>query len=157
MQNQKYVVTGGDKNNRTVAEAKIAVRLLAALGIPTLGIVAIAPGGQEIVELADFEAVGINPDLPANLEIRTSFGDGPDKNDAGEEIENSIADFGSFMSVDKTLDWRAAAQYPDLAAARLLASWKPGITAAEVQNHLMNLPGVAKAYGTAVGAALAAV
>ncbi len=157
MQNQKYVVTGGDKNNRTVVEAQLAGRLLAALGIPMLGIVAIAPGGQEIVELADFEAVGIDPLLPANLEIRTSFGNGPDLNEKGEEIENSIRDAGEFMSVDKVLDWRASAQYPDLAAARLLASWKPGITAAEIQNHLMNLPGVAKAFGTAVGAALAAV
>ena len=157
MQNQKYVVTGGDKNNRTVAEARVAMRLLAALGIPALGIVAIAPGSQEVVELADFENVGINPDLPANLEIRTSLGNGPDKNEKGEEIENSIADHGEYMSVDKILDWRAADKYPDLAAAKLLATWKPGITPAETQTHLMNLPGVAKAYGTAVGAALAAV
>lgn len=157
MQNQKYVVTGGDRNNRTVAEAKLAGRLLAALGIPSLGIVAIAPGNQEIVELADFDTVGIKPELPANLEIRTSFGNGPDRNAAGEETENSIADHGSFMSVDKILDWRSAARHPDLAAAELLASWKAGINPVEIHARLMNLPGVAKAYGDAVAAALAKV
>lgn len=153
-QNQKYVAPGGGTNNRTVAEALAAVRLLNILGIPTLGIVAMAAAGQERVELADFEANGINPDLPANLQIRTSFGNGPDGD--GQE-ENSIADFGEYQNVDKVLDWRAAAQYPDQAAARLLATLKPGMTDSELQQALMRLPGVAKAFSAAVGAALAKV
>lgn len=150
-QNQKYVAPGGGTNNRTVLEGQAAAKLLVALGVQTFGIVAIAPGGQERVELADFEANGINPALPANLEIRTSWGNGPDA--TGEE--NSIADWGEFHSVDKVLDWRAAAQYPDQAAARLIQSVKPGLTELQQHQALMNLQGVAKAYGAAVSAALA--
>lgn len=153
-QNEKYVAPGGGKNNRTLAEGQKAAALLNALGIQTFGIVALAAGGGERVEAFDFEPNGIDPTLPANLAIRTSFGNGPDGD--GQE-ENSIADSGDFRSVDAVLDWRAAAQYPDEAARRLLSEVKPGLTYQEQTNALMNLPGVAKAFGSAVAAALSKV
>lgn len=153
-QNEKYVAPGGGKNNRTLAEGKKAVALLNVLGIQTFGIVALAAGGGERVEEADFEVNGIDSTLPANLEIRTSWGNGPD---GDGQAENSIADAGEFRNVDKVLDWRASAQYPDQAARRLLSEVKPGLNDLEQINALMNLPGVAKAFGSAVAAALAKV
>jgi hypothetical protein len=149
MQNQKFVAPGGDKNNRTVAEAQAAERLYGKLGIQSLGIVAFAHAGQERVDMADFGSFGIDPALPANLQIRTSPSVAPDGTSSGQ--------WGEFVDVDKSLDWLSLAQFPDQAAERLLVAAKPGLTAQEIQTRLMNLPGVAKAYGAAVRKALEAV
>lgn len=155
MQNPIYVATGGGKNNRTVAEAKNLERKLAVIGIPSLGIVADGSGGQR-VELADFEANDINPAEPANLQIRTSFGNGPDKDADGNEIENSIADSGSFVNVDRVLDLLKVASDPVQAISQLLAQMQPGITDAQVNARLESIPGVAEAKRGAILKAWAA-
>jgi len=152
MQNPTYVATGGKKNNRTVAEAVGAVRKMALVGIPSLGIVAIGSGGQ-IVEEMDFELNGIDPKLPANLEIRTSTGNGPDKDADGNEIENSVPDFGGYMNVDAVLDSVEKAANPIEAVKQLMAMAKPGVTDMEVSVAIDSLPGVAAAKQAAVLAA----
>jgi hypothetical protein len=149
MQNPIYVAIGGAKNNRTVEEARAAERKLALIGMPSLGIVAEGNGGQR-VELQDFEANSINPLEPANLNIRTSFGNGPDKDSEGNEIENSIADNGSFVSVDAVLDLMKASPDVVTAISRLLSQMQPGISYPQVNARLESLPGVADAKRKAI-------
>jgi hypothetical protein len=152
MQNPTYFAVGGKKNNRTVAEAVSAVRKLAIVGIPSLGIVAIGSAGQ-IVEELDFEANEINPKLPANLEIRVSAGNGPDKDAEGNEITNSVQDFGGFVNVDRVLDLIDKAPNAVEAIKQLISEAKPGITPDQLNSAIDNLPGVAAAKNAAVLAA----
>jgi hypothetical protein len=151
-QNPIYVAPGGKPNNRTVEEAEIAVRKLRLVGIPSLGIIAEGTGGQR-VEYFDFEANGINPKLPANLLIRTSAGNGPDKNEAGEEIENSVADHGSYMNVDRVLDAIKSAANAAEALAQLISEARPGIKPDQINAAIDSLPGVRLAKNEAVLAA----
>lgn len=149
MQNQKYVHSGGAKNNRTLAEARRAEAKLRLIGIPTYGVFAAAFGGGEYLAPADFDVNGIDMNLPFNAVIKISEGNGPDE--SGEL--NAIADFGGYRSVDMVLDAIERDRHPDVAIAMLLAETQPGITSEQVQQRLMALPGVAKAFGAAVRAA----
>lgn len=146
MQNQKFVAPGGATSNRTVLEARAAVRKLLAIGIPTYGIVAIAAGGQEIIEEADFEHAGIDPNEPANLHVRCRQG-----NPATDD--QAIAEFGEYRSVDAVLDQILKLNHdPETAIARFLAEFHPGITPDQVHERLLNLPGVRAAFSEAVRA-----
>lgn len=151
-QNPLYVATG-KKNNRTVEEAHKAERILSATGTPALGIVAFGNGGQR-VELADFEANDINPDLPLNLEIRTSWGNGPDKDANGEPIENSVADAGEFQNVDKILDTLETAPDAVSGLSRVINMTSVGLTGAALTARIDSLPGVSQAVEAARKAAV---
>lgn len=145
-QNQKYVAPGGATSNRTVLEAAGAVRKLLAIGIQTFGIVAIAAGGNEIVEQADFEHVGIDPNEPANLFIRCKQG-------APASDDQAIPEFGEYRNVDAVLDQIAKLDHdPETAIARFLAEFDPGITPEQVHQRLLQLPGVRAAFSEAVKA-----
>ena len=146
MQNQKYVAQGGATRNRTVLEAAGAVRKLQAIGIQTFGIVAMAAGGMEIVEQADFEQVGIDPNEPANLFIRCKQG-------APASDEQAVPEYGEYRNVDAVLDQIATLDHdPETAIARFLAELEPGITQDQVHQRLLALPGVRAAFSEAVKA-----
>lgn len=146
MQNQKYVAPGGASQNRTVLEAAGAVRKLQAIGIQTFGIVAIAAGGQEIVEQADFEHVGIDPNEPANLFIRCKQG-------APASDDQAVPEFGEYRRVDSVLDQLALLDHEtEMAIGRFLSEFDPGITPEQVYQRLLKLPGVQAAFNEAVRA-----
>lgn len=142
MQNQKFVAPNA-ANNRTLAEAYQAVKKLNLIGQSTFGIVAI--GGTDVVEEADFSINGINPDLPANLEIRCKVG----KPASEEQMQ---PEWGEYQNVDKILDIVAKANAED-AINQLLAMLIPGITSEQQLQRKMSIPGVSAGYSAALTAA----
>ncbi len=147
-QNPIYIASGGKRNNRTLEEARSAEKKLALVGTKSLGIVAEGNGGQRVNE-EDFEANDIDPALPANYLIRTSFGDGPDKDAEGNEIENSVSDQGEFQSVDKVLDAMESASDPIAGLKRLYGMTHVGVKDDELSVRIDNLPGVREAVNEA--------
>lgn len=134
----KFISANQDENS-TLEQARKLIRQRALLGLPSLGIVANAQGGQEMVDEADFAANSINGDSPACLLIRTSRGDGSTE-------DNAIPDFGGHINVGQTL--RMIARAPNVVEGirRVLAN--EGVTA-----DLDRLPGVSAAKVNAVLAA----
>jgi hypothetical protein len=147
-QNPLYLALGGKRNNRLFSEAKALEKTLTALNLPNFGITASGQGGQR-VNPEDFEANDIDTAFPANFEIRTSMGNGPDKNDAGEEIENSIADYGEYQSVDKLLDTLEMAPNLLVGAERIICMFHPSLKGQELNTYIDNLPTVRTAVESA--------
>lgn len=134
--------TPTQSNDRTPAEAAQAVRYLNLIGIPTYGIFAVMPNGDYLPEF-DFEANGITPDTPANLEIRTKVG-------APASEEQARPQHGEYQNADKVLDLIARASDPEAAIDQLLSMATPGITSEQLMQKKLAMPGVQDRYNKAI-------
>jgi hypothetical protein len=142
----KYIATDPTQN-ATLAQAQKLIKQRALVGLPSLGIVANAQGSQEMVEEADFAAVGINGASPACLLIRIRKG-----KDAGEDA--TVPGFGDFINVGETLE--ALGKAPNLMAGvvsmihnetnQIGAVYVPG----EAERRIASIPIVQRAAAAAL-------